>query len=563
MEELSSLVKLVDENPENLEAIMALARKYAEMNEYAKAAELLEKVKALDPESVDARYILFQLYEFQEKFYEAAENLEFVLQKNPVPELKYKLAQLWEGAEEYVKSQYIYKELHEVNPKDADVLSALGHVCRILGDEELSIAFYEKLLAFESTNMVALSQLLELYEYKDKFKYYITRAKINELEGSMTYALSSYKKAVPEADNEQEAVAIRFHIAEILSQQEKYMQAIDEYNAILDHFPDDYKAYSKMAKLYNKLDNLHASFETYEKLLKLNSSDFEVMKEFAELCLDMEEYEKAVVLYEQVLLSNSEDLDSATNLAKVYIALNYDEKAITTLDSVIQKDSKNVKAISVLSDYYIIKKEYEKALEQAETIKKLLPKSPFGYRKAAEVYEASGKSFDMHYNYGVFHELKGEKQLAIDEFSIASDLEPSNIDLCLRIADLYEQLGEVYIALEYYQKAYRLNREDVAVLRKMAKIYADKKEYEPLMEVNTRIIELNPSDKDAVLGLAAACEVLSNYDKALVHYKKYLQLAPNSNQSQEINEKINRIESKFKADEDEGFLNRLFKMFSK
>lgn len=563
MDELTKLLSAIENQPDNVDLKIALVHEYLKKQDHISATPLLEQILLLDPSNLEANYILAQVHEFDEKYAQAADCLQKVVDQKPSDDMKYKLAQLYESSDNYSKALELYKECHDSNPSDMDVISALGHISRIMKNPDAAITYYEKMVEIEQENMVALTQLLELYEDLDKFKYYLLRAKINEIEGAISHALSSYKKALAEAEAHNDIINIRFHIADICVQSDKLMNAIDEYNAILEIDPRNYTAYKNMAKVYNKLDNLESAYDAYETVLKLNESDTDTLKEFAEVCMDMEKFERALTLYEELLKKEPADLEARTNLARTYIAMDRDEDAQTNLTTVLEKDPKNVQAISVLADLCLIKQDYNSALQNIQKIKQLIPKSPFGYKKAAEIYESSGHMFDAHYNFGVYHQLKGEKQLAIDEFSLALECEPSNLAVILSIAELYEQIGEDYIALEYYQRAYRTDRENVTILRKMADIYKEKKEFEPVVEICERLLELNPRDKDAVFEASSAYEMLKNYDLALSSYKKYLEIAPNSVKSKDVNEKIRKLENRFKEEEDEGFLSRFFRMFSK
>ena len=352
----------------------------------------------------------------------------------------------------------------------------------------------------------------------------------------------------------------------LYSEKENYLQAIDEYLAILEQDGKNSAIYKNLAQTYYHLDNFEAAKEAYTKALAVYPDDIGILKDLADIYVELEEYNEALILLEKLTNLESDNkilCDIQNTLAKVYIALSKDKEALEELNCVLSYDPKNVEAIGILVDFYILKKDYENAIKYTEEIKTYIPKSPFGYKKAGEANEALGKAYDSHYNFGIYHDLKGEKQLAIDEFTLALEHSPKNIEVMHKIAKLYEEISEVYIAVEYYQRAYGTDNSDVFALERIAELHTKEKNYEQAIEALNETIKNNPKDKEAVYKLGSSYENIKNFDLALENYKKYLEINPNGLKSKDAKLKIQNIEAKLNGEEDEGFINKIIRLFSK
>jgi tetratricopeptide (TPR) repeat protein len=341
------------------------------------------------------------------------------------------------------------------------------------------------------------------------------------------------------------------------------MHAVDEFLVILENDPENFKVYKELADIYISVENSEAAVETYEKALEIYPDHTETMKELAELYIELQNYDKAESLLEKALSYEADDIAGLISIARVKVFLGKNDEAIEKINRIFEKEPDNIEALGILADYYTSSGQYEKALLQTEKIRKKLPNSSFGYRKTSEICEKAGMIYEMHYYYGIFHNLKGEKQLAIDEFSHALDLNPNNTDIMLKIAELYEELTEPYIAIEYYERIFNIDNSSISSLKKAGELYFRQKNYEKASACFEIVLESDKSDKELYFKLAQAQENYKDREKAFENYKKFIKLAPLSPKTDEAKSKIEKLESKLYGEDDEGFLEKIFKFFTK
>lgn len=558
---MDELINTVNSSVDEIDLKMNQIQQLLNNNDLEGAKHIANEILKIDSNDINAHFILAQIAEANEDFNLAAEHFEAVIKFQETPELIARLAQVSEECDNYERAYELYKQVFELEPEDKNLCERLAHVSRILGKNAEAIDFYNKLLTIESDDIVALTQLMELYEESNRLMYYLTRARIQEIEGANSYAAESLQKALNLAENNEDIIPIRFKLAENLAGRDKALQAIDQYLFILEQDQTNFDVYKKLADLYISLDNSESAIETFERALHIYPDDIEVLGELADLHLDEEHYEKAQELYTKLVEFEPENKENNVNLAKAQLQLKNLDAAYNNLQQVLAVNEKDIPALTVLIDYYSLQQNYDEATQVANKIKELLPSSPLAYRKLAEINEKLNNAFEVHYNYAKFHELKGEKQLAVDEYTWALGQQPDNTNIVIKLAGLYEDLGEKYIAIEYYEKAFNLDSSLTHVLSKASDIYFKQKDYEQAKNLYEKLLAVDDKDTELYYNLAICYENTKDYEKALGYYKKYDELAPLSNKSEEVKKKVQSLESKIYGSEDEGFINKLFKMF--
>ena len=164
----------------------------------------------------------------------------------------------------------------------------------------------------------------------------------------------------------------------------------------------------------------------------------------------------------------------------------------------------------------------EEAFKENEEYEKLEPNSPLIYQMRALIYEKAGDSFNEHINWGKFNILKGEKEVALNEFMIAYQFNSKNAELIETIATQLEAQKDVTKACEFYEK----------------------------------LINLEPNNSSALEKLATFRESIGDYCSAFEYIEKLKQVDP---RSQFVNDNYEKF--KEQAENGGSFMNFLKKIF--
>ncbi len=366
------------------------------------------------------------------------------------------LAEQLEQNEKYEEAYAEYKKEYLHKKNDIELLTKLAHIALILDKKEDAKSYYAMILELEPSNILAHEQLIDLFVNDDKFKYYLLRGNLHSLQQQFSHAKNDYKKAINSATEPSEAIPARYLLAGLCEGQEKYQEAIDEYLKIADYDEKNPVIYLKMAELYEKTEGLVASLEILERGKKeLDTKDFDEI--LAGYYIRNSQPDRALEL-------------TGENLTKVraLMDLERNDEAFEILNKV--KDNyKGEKLIhSLLAQYYFQKGMKTEAFAEIDEFSKLDPNSPLIYQMRALIYESEGDSFNEHLNWGKYNILKGDKDVALNEYLTAYQFDNSNIELIETLANQLETVGDKTKANEFYERLSEVEPNNTNALVKMA-----------------------------------------------------------------------------------------------
>ena len=272
----------------------------------------------------------------------------------------------------------------------------------------------------------------------------------------MSHAKSDYKKAIDNAKDQVEALPARYLLAGLCENQGKYQEAIDEYLRISDYDEQNNIIYLKLAELYEKTEGIIASIEILERGLKECG-----FKEFEEILagyyIRNSQPEKALSLTQNDLTK-----------ARALMDIGNNDEAFEILTKIKSKYDSQPIMHSLLAQYYFQKNMRAEAFREIDEYAKLEPNSPLIYQMRALIYESEGDSFNEHLNWGKYNILKGEKEVALNEFLTAYQFKDSDIDLIETIAVQLEASKDITKACEFYERLIHLEPKNINALQKLA-----------------------------------------------------------------------------------------------
>lgn len=390
------------------------------------------------------------------------------------------LAEQLEQNEKYDEAYAEYKKELPHRQNDIELLTKLAHLALILEKNEEAKIYYAKILEVDPSNILAHEQLIDLFVHEDKFKYYLLRGNMHSLQQLFSHAKSDYKKAIEHAKDPQEALPARYLLAGICEQQGKLQEAIDEYLRISDYDEANSVVFLKLAELYEKTEGLYAAIEILERGRKDRGfKDFEEI--LAGYYIRNSQPEKALELTKSDLTK-----------ARALMDMDKNDEAFAILNRVKDK-YKNEKLIhSLLAQYYFQKGMTEEAFKEIDEYAKLDPNSPLIYQMKALIYEKEGDSFNEHVNWGKYNILKGEKDVALNEYMTAYQFNNSVPDLIETIAVQLEGIKDYTKASEFYERLIELEPKNINALQKLAEFRESIGDYTGAFEYIERLKAADP-----------------------------------------------------------------------
>ena len=393
------------------------------------------------------------------------------------------LAEQLEQDEKYEEAYAEYKKQMAQKPADVELLTKLGHLALILEKKEDAKIYYAKILEIDPPNILAHEQLIDIFMHEDRFKYYLLRGNLRALQQQMSHAKSDFKKAIDHAKDPQEALPARYLYAGLCEGQGRLNEAIDEYLRISDYDEKNPVVFLKLAELYEKTEGLVAAIQTLERGRRERGfKDFEEI--LAGYYIRNSQPEKAYELAQSELTK-----------ARALFDMGRNDAGYEILMGVKDKYSKEKIFHSLLAQYYFQKDMFEEAFKEIDEYEKIDSKSPLIYQMRALIYEKQGDAFNEHINWGKYNVMRGEKDVALNEYLTAYRFNDKDVDLIETIAALLEAEGDKTKASEFYERLADVDPKNRLALEKIAEFRESIGDNYGAIEYMERLKEIDPRNQ--------------------------------------------------------------------
>ena len=393
------------------------------------------------------------------------------------------LAEQLEQNEKYEEAYAEYKKMLAKKADDIELLTKLAHLAMILEKREDAKTYYAKILELDPPNILAHEQLIDLFCNEDRFKYYLFRGNLHALQQQMSHARGDYKKAIEHAKDPKEALPARYLYAGLCEGQGKLNEAIDEYLKISDYDDNNPVVFLKLAELYEKTEGLTAAIQTLERGRK--DRGFKGFEEIlAKYYIRNSQPEKAYELAQNELTKARALFDMGKNEAGYDILMKNKSKYV------------NEKTFhSLLAQYYFQNDMYDEAFKEIDEYAKLDPNSPLIYQMRALIYEKKDDGFNEHVNWGKYNILRGERDVALNEYLTAYRYDDKDVDLIETIAALLEAEGDKTKASEFYERLADVDPKNKLALQKLAEFRESIGDNYGAIEYMDRLKEIDPRNQ--------------------------------------------------------------------
>lgn len=265
--------------PENKYALFGLADCYKALNQYRKAIEIWEKYLTKDENNVT---VLTRIADAYRKIHDFKNSKTIYLRVLDIEENNVYaligLGHLHYDFKDYKNALEYWSRMLSLTDSTVDirVLTSLGNCHRKLKTFALGIPYFERALLMEPNNFYALFGMADCYrglgDHKNSIVYW---QKILDIDpqnkiiltrlgdayrtlGEIDKALECYNKTL-EIDFD---VYAALGLALICKAQEKYNEAIERFNHLIDADPKNYRPYIELSECYVAMNKKQEALET-------------------------------------------------------------------------------------------------------------------------------------------------------------------------------------------------------------------------------------------------------------------------------------------------------------
>ncbi|WP_188151966.1 tetratricopeptide repeat protein [Teredinibacter waterburyi] len=485
-------------NDSHIPSLYGLSRVLEIEKNWESMEQNLNKLLELDPDHIQARISLTNLYIGSGRTNLAVENSAYLMKLAPEQvDVKIVRAAALFKVGNYAKAADIIDEVLATDPAniDAAALTASQHVGR--GDAESALAALAPALDQHPTNSVLLYLKLRAYALTNNFSGSIpVYQQLMTLHPNNTALPDALARGYLKMGQFDSAVELFEGIAASRKNVDYLFRAIELVNAVQGVDAAEQAVRSYLVK-YPTMTKLHfALADIYIKKRNVNDAKAEIRK----------------------VISASENenvaLEAMNRLARLEMITSNHDEALTMVDEVIERDPQNISAISIRSYIWISQGKAESAIRELRTYLRNAPKS-------TELLMTLAKA----------HESEQQWELANENYARAVKASDGNPQYKLVYANYLLERKQYQQAEELISPLYRNNSNNEEVVTLYAKLNVAQEDW-PAAEEATEALRSLAGDSPMIAQLRSRIFFGKNDVAAAIKQLEHLQtLAPDSVQA--------------------------------
>lgn len=161
-----------------------------------------------------------------------------------------------------------------------------------------------------------------------------------------------------------------------LFSEEKYDEAIESFEKVVEKFPDNIEGYYNLGLSYLRKGGVDQAISSFEKAAELNPEALPIFLALGEAYFSKDDNEKAIESYQQAIKINPENPGAHYNLGMVYYKLNKTDEALLSFNRCIEFAPENFTAHYQAGLASIKHGDFERAIAYFDTFLKLKPDAP-------------------------------------------------------------------------------------------------------------------------------------------------------------------------------------------
>ncbi|MBU4444362.1 tetratricopeptide repeat protein [bacterium] len=414
---------------------VSMAKAFINLGKFERGIEALNRALRLEPDDLEAREILAQVYflsgdnENAEKEYETLRNAN-----RDDLELYYQLAAIYIKNRKLDKAVQLYEEIYQADPGQLKALEKAAEISLIRQDLNQAANLYDTLIRQKPENM-------------DYYKY---RADIAIVQKDIPRALGLYETLIELAPGD---VDILERFGDLLSRSERFEDACIYLQDLIQKYPDRESAYISLTFVYSK----NKDFDLLYRFVDSAMVRFPEQPFFPIITantLNNEKYHKKAEVYLiKALEIDPENLQAQILLANTWEILRQYKLSDSLYTLIISNNPDEDVALNNFAYSLALRsKQLEKALKMVS--------------KALEISADNASYLDT--KGWILYKL-GKPKEAKEYVEKALSIQNDNAEVLEHMGDILTKLKKTVKAKEYYRRALEFDPENEGLKQKLSK----------------------------------------------------------------------------------------------
>lgn len=471
-----------------------------EQGEYDKYYELLEHCHALDPESCAVMYDLSSVYVFIGKDSLAHDFLTRIVKKDPSNQQYNKaLMNYYATTGDKESAIRVCEEMLETSTSKSEIYIILYSLYSELGNNIKAIEVLDKLEMLEGHNEpVAINKLKQYTALQDSAK-------------AIEVVLELIEKNPDD-------MRFKTLLGDTYNMFGNSKAALEQYNSVLEQYPDNAYALMSLAAFYTGNDNDSLYCEYTERLLKSGDLDTDTR---IDVLLGYIYYKMPIdsARVGELLKELSELPFDELEIAEVYVQYlvvvkERQEVIIPLLEKILAIDPEKRSAMLQLLSFAIDREDYEAVVKYADNALMYIP-------EMLELYFYKGLSL---YNLGAKEECIKTYKAGLERRSEDSSHKILSV-IYAALGDTYHELSMVDECFQSYDSALVYSPDDYGILNNYAYFLTlENRDLQRALEMSYETILAEPENPTYMDTYAWVLFTLERYEEAKAYIDKLLSL---------------------------------------
>lgn len=455
-----------------------------------KAAEFLQKAIETDPASNFLKMELAELLIFSQRFGQAIDLLEEILNKDPQNVAAFGIVgRIYQHLDKKTKAKQAYENALAAGTTDQSLYLSLG---RIYWEEQ------------DLKNAARVFQLMAA-RFADSYAAYYFAGKVLAAQGRQAEAIDAFKRSL-ELDSTLEEP--RLDLIEIYKSQKKTHAVIEAYQALLAVDPQNATAALGLAVFYHDIGQRSAGRQLLLDVGRRVREEPEILGVIYDLYLETREFKSAVRVLNGMLEGDPQATDLHYLIGVAYDGLNQTREARRHLAQV-DPDSRF----------------YNNAVVHSALLLRDEGRMDLAIAKIERALREDPGNADFYLYLGTFYEELERLDDALSTLREGLAVDDGNARLYFRIGVVLDKLGRRHESIESLKKVVRLTPDDADALNYLGYTYADMGIELDQAEVMIReALKLKPDDGYYIDSLGWVFFQRGEYETALKWLLKALAL---------------------------------------
>ncbi len=514
--------KVLNLDPQNLDALILLAACYEKQNDYYRAMLVYEEIVKNNPGNLEHLYYLTSLQIIVKNYDKALASYQTMVQNGlEDPDFCMRIGYLFLQGQALQQAEKVYLGIYQQHPELEEIYLALAATAKAQGDTTKAVSWYKTALEYNDTFRDVRAELRAWYEKNQ----------------SWDEAISFFSSLVQKnPDN----LANQLLLGNFYFDKGDTTGAIAVFQNAIKTYPLRENSYLALASLLQMKQDTLAIERLYEEALQKSSSFSTIRQGLKNLYTRQQQWAKAVDLYLPLQKNDSTFVSSRIEIANILMMQGDSLEAIDYMKPLMESHGTDWRVPITLGRYYFLTGQhqnagvfFDKTLELRHDITHLWILRGINYIEmdsldlALENFKASLKDFpdDPGLNYYAGSILSRQRKFAqaIEYFEKSSEKEPDNVQAILSLAGAYDELKEFGKSEPLYLKILALSPESPVINNNYAyHLSVRGVNLEKALEHSKKALQADPENAPYLDTLGWIYYKLGDYDQAIYYIEKSL-----------------------------------------